>query len=193
MPSRAPGATRPVLVAAVLALAGCGAEPEPAQPEPGPTPEIPVAEERRYRDPFAYCRAVGTVDAPDARWIGPALPQQVRDGLVDLGLVAGDAPASIRLNAAWRCLDGELLVCSFGANIPCREKADTRRAPTAAMREWCAEHPESEFIPMAATGHATVFEWACRKGEPVVERQIVEPDARGFLSNVWYPLDSDEG
>ena len=34
-----------------------------------------------YRDPFAYCAAVGTVDAPDRRHTGPALPPTIARGL----------------------------------------------------------------------------------------------------------------
>ncbi len=34
-----------------------------------------------YTDPFAYCAAVRTIDAPDARYVGPAVPDAVVRGL----------------------------------------------------------------------------------------------------------------
>lgn len=156
-------------------------------------PPEAVGASKRYTDPFAYCAAVETVDAPDARWAGAPIPAAVSEGLVRLGLVTREAPEAIRDNAVWRCMGGKLLVCSFGANIPCTEKADTAREPSEGMTAWCRENPGADFIPAYATGHATVYEWACRDGAPVIEREIVEPDARGFLSNVWYPLAPEAG
>jgi hypothetical protein len=33
-----------------------------------------------FTDPFAYCAAVGTVDAPDSRYTGPKVPEAVAQG-----------------------------------------------------------------------------------------------------------------
>jgi hypothetical protein len=45
-----------------------------------------------------------------------------------------------------------------------------------------------EGIPAYVTGRATVYQWQCREGPPEIIRQLVEPDARGFLSNIWYEI-----
>jgi hypothetical protein len=42
-----------------------------ASPAPGSGPQA------RFSDPFAYCAAVGTIDAPDARYTGPKVPEVV--------------------------------------------------------------------------------------------------------------------
>ncbi|MGC9335618.1 MAG: hypothetical protein ACP5JJ_15830, partial [Anaerolineae bacterium] len=58
------------LLLIVASLAGCGASAAPADRS---APEA-------YADPFAYCAAVGTVDAPDANYTGPAVPESVAQG-----------------------------------------------------------------------------------------------------------------
>jgi hypothetical protein len=91
--------------------------------------------EGQFDDPFAYCAAVGTIDAPDARYAGPALPQAVARGLqAALGPPAGTEP-----EPTWRCMAGKVHACTFGANLPCAEKADTGREPSAAVSEFCRE------------------------------------------------------
>ena len=141
-----------------------------------------------FRDPFAYCAAVGTADRPDARWTGPKLPDTILNGLVSLGLVMPNVPPEMSRHATWRCMDGEVWVCSYGANIPCDEKADTSREPGIGMQRFCQQKPSSDFIPAYVTGRATIYAWRCEEGEAVVERELTQPDARGFLSSPWHQL-----
>lgn len=142
-----------------------------------------------YADPFAYCSAVGTVDTPDARYTGAKLPDDVAQGLqVAMGLPTGMPPPPIADNSYWRCMDGKVYACTVGANLPCMEKASTDSNPTNEMKDYCKANPASNFIPMAVTGHATVYEWRCSNGTPEVASQMVTPDARGFLSNIWYEI-----
>lgn len=149
---------------------------------------LPAAAEDRFNDPFAYCAAVGHVDAPDARWAGPALPQAVADGTVRLGLVSADAPPEIREHTAWRCMGGKVWLCAFGANLPCNDRARTSKAPTKGMIAFCEEHAGSDFIPAFATGRDTVYEWRCDGKTPTIVRVVGKPDARGFLSAYWHLL-----
>ena len=142
----------------------------------------------QYDDPFAYCAAVGTIDAPDARYTGPEMPDSIVQGLIDQGIVTADAPAEFQQNAVWRCMDGQVWVCHFGANLPCQEKADLSRTPTAEMVDFCVANSEAEVIPAAVTGRATVFEWKCSAGQPQVVKQIIQADDRGFLAEFWYEL-----
>jgi hypothetical protein len=146
--------------------------------------------DEHFDDPFVYCAAVGTIDAPDARYTGPALPEAVARGLQ----AALDLPAAAPLepllrNAIWRCMDGKVYACTIGANLPCAEKADTRTAPSAAVREFCQENPGADVIPMAVSGRATVFEWRCADARPTIVRQLAQPDAAGYLANIWYPIE----
>src|SRR5687767_2342484 len=75
--------------------------------------------ERQFDDPFAYCAAVGTIDPPDARYTGPALPEAVARGLqAALGLPARSRGEPLPGDWTWRCMDGEVYACAVGANLP---------------------------------------------------------------------------
>lgn len=144
--------------------------------------------QRTYDDPFAYCAAVGTVDAPDTRYNGPAVTDAVIKALVAQGIVSADAPKDFQDNAVWRCVEGKVWACHVGANLPCQEKADTSQEPSAEMKEFCTVQPAADVIPAAVTGRATVYEWKCTDGKPAVVRQVFKADAQGFLADFWYPL-----
>ncbi len=141
-----------------------------------------------YSDPFAYCAAVGAVDAPDARYDGPQTPDPVVRGLMKAMGMAADAPVDpfARLTK-WRCMSAKVYACNLGANIPCDEKADTNRTPTAAMNDYCNANP-SAVIPAVVTGRATVFDWKCTGGKPQIVKELTQPDARGFLAMFWYEV-----
>jgi hypothetical protein len=160
-------------------LAGCA----PAA-TPQPTPTKPLT----FDDPFAYCAAVGTMDTPDARYTGPAMPDSVIQAMVAQGIVSADAPPEFQKHAVWRCMDSKVWVCHYGANLPCLEKADTSQVPTAEMEQFCTENPTADVIPAYVTGRATVYEWKCQDGKPTVVRQIFTVDAQGYLADFWYEL-----
>ena len=68
-------------------LVGCGPTSTPAIiPAPAAT-STPAT----YADPFVYCAAVGTVDAPGADYVGPQVPKSVAQGLQQ-ALNAPDTP-----------------------------------------------------------------------------------------------------
>ncbi|MGH6900421.1 MAG: hypothetical protein ACREJ5_28385 [Geminicoccaceae bacterium] len=145
-----------------------------------------TAAEQRFDDPFAYCAAVGTIDAPDARYAGPGMPDAIAQGLRTALGMPEDAP--LRAHSTWRCMAGKVYACTVGANLPCQEQADTSRSPTPAMTTFCRENPGSDFIPMVVTGRATVYAWRCEHDAPAIERQITRPDARGYLADIWYEI-----
>ena len=140
-------------------------------------------------DPFTYCATVGTIDVPDALYSGPETPDAVVSGLMKAMGMPADAPAKpfARLTT-WRCMNGKVYACSFGANIPCREKADTKRTPTAAMNAFCHANPASDMIPAFVTGRATVYAWRCLDGAPAIVKEVTPPDAQGFLAAFWYEI-----
>lgn len=155
---------------------------------PVPTPTGPPA---TYTDPFVYCAAVGTLDAPDERYAGPAAPDAVIEGLREKTDIAEGAPAHwVAVGTVWRCMDGDVWACFVGANLPCSERADTSTAPRPEMEEFCSANPNADAIPAVVTGRATVYEWRCVDGTPQVVRQVFTPDAQGFLSDFWYELES---
>ncbi len=164
-----------LLILAALAFVAC------AGPTATPTPAT-------YTDPFAYCAAVGTIDQPDARYAGPAFPESLALGL-QVAMNTPDMPLDmLESNSFWRCMDGKVYACTVGANLPCQEKADMSETPTQAMSDFCAQSPDSDYIPAAVTGRATVYEWRCTNGQPEVVKQVFQPDAQGFLADFWYQI-----
>lgn len=150
------------------------------------------ARDGRYKDPFEYCKAVGTVDEPDGRWAGARVPAEVVEGLVKAAEIPAGAPrAPLARMTHWRCMEGEVYACFVGANIPCTAKADTSRTPSPGMWAFCRENPDADPIPAYVTGRETVFAWRCTGGVPTIVRQVTEPDARGFLRNVWYRIPAE--
>lgn len=140
-------------------------------------------------DPWAYCRQVGTIDAPDARYSGEPVPPAIAEGIRRATGASDSAPLDVFVRGtSWRCMDGKVLACTVGANLPCGEKANTSRTPSAAMTEFCAANAEAAVIPAFVTGRATVYEWRCSAGAPSVVRQVVEADAQGFLASFWHEL-----
>lgn len=149
--------------------------------------------EQRFDDPFAYCAAIGTIDGPDARYAGPGMPDAIARGLkTAMGLPDGAPLEPLREGSTWRCMAGRVYACTIGANLPCAEKADTSRSPTAGMITFCRGNPGADFIPMVVTGRATVYAWRCEGDVPVIERQLTEPDASGYLANIWYEIGRPE-
>jgi len=161
-----------VMLFLVAGLAACGGSPEPAS----------------FTDPFAYCAAVGTVDSPGADYTGPAVPEVIALGL-QRAFNAPDTPLEVMQNGSfWRCMDGRVYACFVGANLPCEAKADTDRTPTQEEIDFCQANPASDFIPAAVTGRETVYEWRCSNGTPEIVRELSQPDAQGFISDIWYEI-----
>jgi hypothetical protein len=139
-----------------------------------------------YTDPALYCAAVGTIDKPDARYAGEAVPDWIARALMR----ATDAPAgadpAFFKHAAWRCDHGRVLACGYGANIPCDAKADTSRVPGPGANEFCRENPGADVVPAVATGHATIYAWRCAGQRPAIARQVLKVDRRGFPAAFWH-------
>lgn len=84
-----------------------------------------------------------------------------------------------------RCLGTKLLTCWVGANLNCG-KADKRRSLPGA-RAYCRQNPGSDSIPMAATGHDTIYEWRCAGRRAVAGKAVTAVDAQGFVAGNWRP------
>ncbi len=83
-------------------------------------------------------------------------------------------------------MHGAVLLCNYGANLSCA-KADVSRVSKGA-EAWCREFPGAAVVPMAATGHDTIYSWKCVGREPRITSSE-KVDARGFIANQWRPLD----
>jgi hypothetical protein len=82
-----------------------------------------------------------------------------------------------------RCVGPVLMGCYVGANLIC-DKADTRRLLPGASA-WCHDNPGSKFIPMAATGHATIYNWSCKGTRAVAGKPLVAVDPQGYIADNW--------
>ena len=153
---------------------------------------VPVAE--TFSDPFAYCAAIGTIDAPDAGYTGEKMPLQIIDGYKQAaGLQDSTEPMEMfAQTTTWRCMDGQVYACNVGANLPCGSKADTSKIPTQAMTDFCLANPASDFIPMVVTGRETVFSWHCVKGAAEILDQVETVDAAGYLAQIWYAISATQ-
>jgi hypothetical protein len=182
-----------MIISALVTLAACSTvttvSPEasavPASEEP-----TQVATADSYSDPFAYCAAVGQIDSPDARYTGPIMSDDLfKDYLTAAGLdLNTEYPDSFKQATLWRCMEGKVYACNFGANIPCDSKADTNQTPTQGMNDYCTQNPDSEVIPMSVTGHATLYNWHCKGTTAETVGQAASVDAAGYASSFWTPL-----
>lgn len=159
----------------------------PASPLAEPDP----ADSATFSDPFAYCAAIQNIDAPDSRYTGPDAPEGIALGL-RLAFETPDTPLSYYQESMfWRCMDGMVYACTVGANLPCSEKADPDTEPSEAILAYCEETPDSDFVPMVATGRATIYQWSCEDGLPQAGDAISAVDEQGFLADIWYAIDAD--
>jgi hypothetical protein len=100
----------------------------------------------------------------------------------------GGAPddAFLQANAQTRCMNGKLLVCFVGANLPCGKINIARDNPAATA--WCREHPGDKTIPLVATGHDTLYSYECDGANARVTGTSWVLDRRGFAVKLWTPL-----
>ena len=154
-----------------------------------PVQAAPLPQSTHFDDPFSYCSAVGTIAKPDARYTGPAVPATIVRSLMQaMGLPASASLDQFTRLTTWRCMNGQVYTCNYGANIPCDDQADTSRTPTAGMNDYCKANPESDFIPAYVTSHTTIFSWRCHSGSPAIIEQLTHPDAEGFIASIWYQI-----
>ncbi len=169
----------------VFSAAACSGSGTPQTNEPT---NLPAAQ--TFNDPFAYCAAVGTLDKPDARYTGTAVPDAVINGFKKAaGLESSTEPMDmLRQTTIWRCMGGKLYACNFGANLPCDSKANTDKTPTSEMNEYCKANPGASFIPASVTGHETIYSWQCLNDQAAIQSQVDQVDAAGYMERIWFPI-----
>ncbi|OEO32891.1 hypothetical protein VW23_009340 [Devosia insulae DS-56] len=163
------------LSAPAAATPGVAVAPLESEPTTGPARVAAAAPPETYDDPFAYCRAVGTIDYVDNRYSGPATVTAMTSALL---IPASSARDRVR----WRCFEGAVLACTSYIGPICD------MAPTVQeMREFCERNPNVEQL-LAPSGT-----WACVDGKPQLPANASWPiDSRGFLPQGWIAV-SDPG
>ncbi len=179
-----------LLAALAVILSACSTRAGAAALSPATRPPTNPPAPQSFTDPFAYCAAAGTIDAPDARYTGEAVPDSVINGFKKAaGLETSTEPMQMfKKTTIWRCMGNQVYACNFGANLPCSSKANTDKTPTQAMTDFCTANPDSDFIPESVTGHSNIYSWHCVKGAPELLDQVEKVDAAGFLEQIWYEI-----
>jgi hypothetical protein len=115
-----------------------------------------------------------------------AEPQKVPPDLLAAVAQAFQIDNAAAGTAEVRCVGVKVLACYGGANLNC-EKADTRRSLPGATA-WCRANPDSIGIPMAATGHATIYDWSCQGRRAVAGKVVTALDSQGYVADYWKEL-----
>lgn len=141
--------------------------------------------------------AVGTARSQDAKSICARVTNDDRVRRLPITLVpaarqlfgfSADTPSGyVRKGTSFRCMNGKVFLCNTGANLVCG-KANTSRT-SAGAEDFCKQNPGSDVVPMAATGHDTVYEWKCVGNKAVISKQAETVDPRGFITENWKQLD----
>lgn len=129
------------------------------------------------QSPRQYCAQIVNDDQPRPAPLALAVPIQHLFGIS--GKYALET-------TSYRCAGGHVMLCTVGANLSC-DKADTRSTLPPAT-EWCRTNPNSDFIPMAVTGHDTAYVWRCVGGVAKPSEKVGPIDERGFFSKNWKEL-----
>lgn len=132
----------------------------------------------------ALLGTVGSAAATSAPYCpGHPQPRKVPALLQDAVASAFGIPDDAASHAVVRCVGPKLLACSIGANLNCG-KADARRSLPGATA-WCRANLNSDFIPMFATGHATIYDWRCANGQALPGKTVVTVDRQGYAAENW--------
>lgn len=129
--------------------------------------------------PARYCERVGADDT-----LRP-IPASLVPAAKRLFSLEAMPDAVVRRTTVFRCVQGAVLICTSGANLPCG-KANTNRALASAGR-YCRENPDASGVPMYVTGHDTIYAWRCRGTEAVAGEPVETLDPRGFMARLWKP------
>ncbi|ESW62713.1 hypothetical protein X772_36805 [Mesorhizobium sp. LSJC280B00] len=137
-------------------------------------------------DMHQLCRQVHNDDT--IQDYSPALHDETVQAFKALASDAQIAPddSELRAQAQYRCMDGKVMVCFVGANLPCTKMNAARDNPGAD--EFCRQNPNAKDVPAVATGHDTVYSYRCRNGQAEIADDLWELDERGFAKKLWAEL-----
>jgi hypothetical protein len=124
-----------------------------------------VAAEQARAQAVQLCREKGTDD--DLRPIPQSLVPAAKR---IFGLRMPDR--QVQRSTVFRCADEHVLLCTYGANLPCGKANSNRDVPGAEA--WCRDHPNADFVPRFAIPRGNIYDWGCASGSPKVLKQIEE-------------------
>jgi hypothetical protein len=125
----------------------------------------------------ALCAGKGTVDGTTP------IPQSLMESASQL---FGDDATNFMGTTVYRCMNNEVWLCNYGANLVC-DKANTNRANPGAA-QWCQQNPGAAGVPMAATGHDAIYSWTCAGKRAKITGAVAKVDPRGYLASNWKRL-----
>ncbi|WP_027165743.1 hypothetical protein [Mesorhizobium sp. WSM3224] len=96
---------------------------------------------------------------------------------------AAPEESELQTQPNYRCMNGKLLACFIGANLPCAKMNAARDNPGAD--EFCKTNPNEDAVPAFATGHDAVYSYKCRNGKAVMSGAVWALDKRGFAKKLW--------
>ncbi len=135
------------------------------------------------KDLYKLCRKVGNDDTvrPYSHELHGGTVKAFRKLFPD----AKSAPQEqeLQTQASYRCMNGNVLACFVGANLPCAKMNAAHDNPGAD--EFCKTNPNDDAVPAFATGHDAVYSYKCRNGKAVVSGQPWALDKRGFAKKLW--------
>ena len=138
--------------------------------------------------PCAFPASAASGPATCATGAGPRVPVPVPKNLeADVARTFSVPVDLVRGGAFVRCAGARLLACVVGANLNCG-KANTRRSLPGAS-EFCRANPDAQIIPMAATGHDTIYTWRCVGRRAVAAKAVVAVDPDGYDAGNWKEVD----
>lgn len=130
----------------------------------------------RAQDPVQLCRQKGADHGmrPIPLSLVPAAKQIFRLKMPD---------RQVLHSTVFRCADGHVLLCTYGANLPCGKANSDRDLPGAEA--WCRDHPNADFVPRFAIPWGNIYNWGCADGNPKVIKQIEEINPHCFVALYW--------
>jgi hypothetical protein len=99
------------------------------------------AEHAKAQDRLQLCRQKGTDDG-----VSPIPQSLVPTAKRIFGLRMPDQ--QVLHSTVFRCADEHVLLCIYGANLPCGKANSDRDLPGAEA--WCHDHPNADFVPRFA-------------------------------------------
>jgi hypothetical protein len=144
-----------------------------------------MANAQTYSDLFDYCAATGTADYIDPHVFAGEFPYAKARAASQIG------PGFDYLkehNFLWRCFKGTVMSCVWTNQEICG-RVDISRVPTKATSDFCRRSADTQFIPLAVTGHQpTMYAWGCRQGVATITQQLTTPDEQGYPPEEWKRL-----
>lgn len=137
-------------------------------------------------DLVAVCARLGNDDS--IRDYDPSLRAGTASAFRKLFPDAKNGPVedSWQTQAQYRCMNGKVMVCFVGANLPCTKMNAQRGNPGADM--FCRDNPDAGSVPAYSTGHDSIHTYRCRNGKAEATGTTRQLDQRGFAKDLWIEL-----